>query len=590
MLIYLNRMSAKGLHLMRLGRFKNTFEDDKDKRYIYAICNTHTEDYYSEVGRWERVFEYKALAIYRKKVPKESVSIKKRNLQKKAMQEKLWLGEMLDEGLLLFGKVESEYIFERAGNVGKTEYFVDYIPPSKNSDEYLYEKALSGLECISPSTDGITYYFVKREGQDVVKGLKRLRSENAVMKRRMWWSLLALILITASFITTLIFAVKYNKLIIPCLISGGTLTAASFTVFMVFRGIFRHEKRRLDEEEERLNEFKNTEEGERKADSSEGSQSQNPEGDINVGRIDSQNLVPGGAAMPPSFQNSTPGGVSVPPSFQNSTHHGVVVSPNFQAVPQNAAVMQTFNSSATPLPQKSDDSDEWQYVDEDDEEEENAFDSSGGVTYSPEMKVGHGKAAEKTSGEADRYGQTGQSAVVSGQIGDTQQPPGIYGQGAQSWSTTKGGAPSLPFNSVGQSQGVGYPYGTQQAVNGQGYYQNGTTVQSTPNTAQAVSLNTTESEAEVRIRKSLTEAEIEKGRFLVYQLISCIFFLLAYTAGATLGIINCVWWFIPEKRGHVLLLILGITAVVFLPLVICKGIGACRSVIGQIKNKKYRDF
>ena len=59
MLTYLNRMSAKGLHAVGMSRFKNEFDQNKNVRYVYAVCNVHSEDYYREVGRWERVFEYK---------------------------------------------------------------------------------------------------------------------------------------------------------------------------------------------------------------------------------------------------------------------------------------------------------------------------------------------------------------------------------------------------------------------------------------------------------------------------------------------------------------------------------------------------
>ena len=44
----------------------NAFDENENERYIYAICNPATEDYYSEVGRWERLFEYKSMFKIRK--------------------------------------------------------------------------------------------------------------------------------------------------------------------------------------------------------------------------------------------------------------------------------------------------------------------------------------------------------------------------------------------------------------------------------------------------------------------------------------------------------------------------------------------
>ena len=243
-------MSAKGLHLKKLGRFKNTFESNKHERYIYASCNLETADYYNEVDKWEFICEYKATAFYRKRLPKEAICIKRHNLQKKAMKEKLWLCEKLKDGMVLFGKVGDEYIFERSVNADKTEYYVDYISENKNIDEYLYQKALGGFECVSPSTDGITYYFIKREGHEVVRGLKKLRTEKTVKKREMLWAFLGFTVITAVFITVLFFALKYRTAVIQCLVIGGVMSLVSFIVFIILKKRYNREKTRIEEETE----------------------------------------------------------------------------------------------------------------------------------------------------------------------------------------------------------------------------------------------------------------------------------------------------------------------------------------------------
>ena len=539
MLTYLNRMSAKGLHVTRLGRFKNDFDQNEGERYIYAICSPATEDYYSEVGRWERLFEYKSLVFYRKKLPRNHVSIKKRNLQKKAMKEKLWLSEQLKQGLLLFGKAEDEYIFEHSSETASAEYFVDYIGNGKNPDEYLYEKALAGFECISPSTDGVTYYFIRREGKEVVKGLKKLRTDKELMKRKMLFSLLSLILITAAFITALVFALIYKKLILPCVITGGTLTLASTITFLIFKSSFNREKLRLLKEEAALEQFKKEGVngfGNVPLPSDNGTLPQHNTQNKTVANTQSQ--YPVGAQ--PQFTNGTqyPGGAQ--PQFPNGTLY-----------PSGAQPQLPFQGyQSVPLPNKSDDSDEWEYVD-DTPDDEYSDDSEEGVTFSPN----NGTYVQPSNGHTygQDYGQNGYNRQFSGQA----YTPNAYNQ-QHNGQTNRHNEFSQPSVTVLGQQNNIQAYGNPA-----------------PNESDRI---------------NEIEAEYQRNRFLIYQLISCITFLLAYTVGSAFAVINCIIRFITEQKGHAALFILGILLTVFLPVVIYNAVGSVRVLCSQIKNRKNKGF
>ena len=611
MLTYLNRMSAKGYHITKSGRFKNTFDENKHIRYLYAICNTQTEDYYSEVGSWEKVFEYKNLSFFRKKLPKDYVGVKKRGLQKKAMKEKLWLDDMLKNGFLLFGKAEDEYIFKRSSETGKTEYFIDYVSKGKNIDEYLYEKALDELECISPSTDGITYYFIKREGKEVVKGLKKLRSDAAIMKRKMLWSLFGVFLTLGAFATALVFAIKYRKGIIPCLIAGGTLTAISLTVFSIFKALFKREKRRLEEEEASLEALKKSGGADEKTDSAEsGAVAHSP---IAQSPQVAQNGFNPGVQIPavPGFQFNSmaqmQNGAQIPavPGFQFTggqvpTQNGVPVQQYGGQVPtQNGTAVQQYGTqipaapgfqftgaqtphqngaplakqygaqtqmqngaalapqqyaqngfTATP-PQNGftvggqsyhpSDESEWQYVDEDEEdgEGEDSFDENVGVTYSPN---GQGYK-DRTSGTA--YGQQPKSAPV-------HQVPN-----SAEWSTAY----------YGQNN-------TQQNGN-------------QPGSGTASALRTA-SDEDYSI--SSTVAEYKRRKYLFFQLIGSLAFMLVYLAGTAFAIMQYVVKFALTKQGNTVLLVISIFLAVFTPVILYFGIGSAHSLIKDIKNRNKNDF
>ena len=657
MLTYLNRMSAKGYHITKSGRFKNTFDENKHIRYLYAICNTRTEDYYSEVGSWEKVFEYKNLSFFRKKLPKDYVGVKKRGLQKKAMKEKLWLDDMLKNGFLLFGKAEDEYIFKRSSETGKTEYFIDYVSKGKNVDEYLYEKALDELECISPSTDGITYYFIKREGKEVVKGLKKLRSDAAIMKRKMLWSLFGVFLTLGAFATALVFAIKYRKGIIPCLIAGGTLTAISLTVFSIFKALFKREKRRLEEEEASLEALKKSGGADEKTDSDEsGAVAHSPvaqspqaaQNGFNPGvqipavpgfQFNSMAQPQNGAQIPavPGFQFTggqvptqnavlvqqyggqvpTQNGTTVQQySGQVPTQNGTAVQQYGGQIPtqnatavqqygtqiptQNATAVQQYGTqipaapgfqftgaqtphqngaplakqygaqtqmqngaalapqqyaqngfTAKPPPQNGftvggqsyhpSDESEWQYVDEDEEygEGEDSFDENVGVTYSPN---GQGYK-DRTSGTA--YGQQPKSAPV-------HQVPN-----SAEWSTAYYGQNNTPQS--GNQPGSG--------------------------TASALR---TASDEDYSI--SSTAAEYKRRKYLFFQLIGSLAFMLVYLAGTAFAIMQYVVKFALTKQGNTVLLVISIFFAVFTPVILYFGIGSAHSLIKDIKNRNKNDF
>ncbi len=544
MLTYLNRMSAKGLHVTKLGRFKNTFDKNEDVRYIYAICTPQSEDYYSEVGRWEKAFEYKNLSFYRKKLPKDFVGIKKRGLYKKAMKEKLWLGEMLKNGLLLFGKAEDEYIFEHVSETGKTEYFVDYVSKNKNTDEYLYEKALDGFECVSPSTDGITYYFIKREGKDVVKGLKKLKTEAAVLKKRMMWSLFTACVTAAAFMTALFFSVKYRIWIIPCLIVGGSLTAVSFSGFAIFKALFKREKRRIRAEEEKISSITNSGEASEKPVDVESGEAPKTT-DLQTG-MDSHGVygsgvqapvVPGmqfsGAAPMQTGFNSQQGyGVQSPTQNGFSAQQGYGVQPptqnGFNA--QQGYGVQPPNTNrfpSTPTP-KIDESD-WQYVDEDDGDNEAESNGYDGVTYAPvENRIGS-------------HEEGGVSYVRN---------DATYGQNTDFCGHR--------LESCGEQLGS--------------------------NTASALR---TEDGGNYRIPSE--EAACVKVRFLTFQLISCLYLTLSYIAGVAWAVTHCVMKFILLKQISVPIITAAAILTVLLPVVIYHGIGAIRSVCRE-KRRNKKDF
>ena len=631
MLTYLNRMSAKGYHIVKLGRFKNTFDENTHVRYLYAICNTHTEDYYSEVGSWEKVFEYKNLSFFRKKLPKDYVGVRKRGLQKKAMKEKLWLDDMLKNGFLLFGKAEDEYIFQRSAETGKTEYFIDYVSKNKNTDEYLYEKALDGLECLSPSTDGITYYFLKREGKDVVAGLKKLRSDAAIMKRKMLWSLFGLFLTSAAFATSLVFAVKYRTAVIPCLIVGGTLTAISFIIFSVFKALYKREKRRITEEEEKLGTLKKTEDKEENTDSREcgaATQScgvQNPQvaqngsyagvqvpavpgfqfnggapaqqyggqasmqseaqipaapgfqfnGGAPMQQYGGQAPMQSGAQIPavPGFQFNggqpqsgaptqqygtqppMPNGAQIPaaPGFQFNggapmqQYGGQVPVQSGAQIPAAPGFqfngVQTQNTVANPPQGKfvaagqsyhpSDES-EWQYVDEDDSESENDFDENGGVTYSPNGQTFKGMPSGST------YAGQPKAAPVH-QVPNTAE-----------WSTSYYGQNNAQRN---ENQSGGDTVSTLRTSDGEAY------------------------------SISYSETEHKRRKFLFFQLIGSLVFMLAYLAGTAFAIMQYITRFVLTKQENTALLIVSIFLAVFTPVVLYFGIGSAHSLIKDMKNK-----
>lgn len=465
MLRYLNKMSARGLHIKRLNRFKNEFEENKDERYLYAICRPETEDYYKEVDGWERLFEYRSLVFYGKRFPREFVSIKKPRLYKRPMKERLWLNERLKEGLLLFGKTEGEYIFERYDVSERAEYFTDYIPRDKDPDVYLYEKALEGFECVSPSTDGTTYYFVKREGKGIVRGLKNTKNRERIKKRRMCLSLAALILICAAFAALSVLSLRFGKGIRLCLTVGAPLTLISLLAFLIFKRSYVSEKKRRMKEERGLSSLKE------KEDKAEAPKENNNEG-----------------------IEEAPG---EPGKEQGEERSEDQIGENDEKKPDSSSDTEPFGLSVLPLT-TADDSDEWCYIDENDDAEEECEES---------------------------------------------EPP------------------TRPFQPEP--------------------HKNGTVTES-----KAPDRENDAAEAMPTVKKAESEDQEAFGGFLRYQLISSIFFLTVYCAGAAVGITYTVRYFAFEKRDSLPLLILGIAVTALLPLVLYNGIGAIRMLTRQIKSKK----
>lgn len=435
MLRYLNGMSARGLHIKCLRRFKNEFEENKDERYLYAICCPETEDYYKEVDGWERLFEYRSLVFYQKRLPREFVSIKKPRLCKKPLKERLWLNERLKDGMLLFGKTEGEYIFRRYEPSERAEYLTDYIPPGKAPDVYLYEKALDGFECVSPSTDGTTYYFVKIEGKQVVRGLKNTKKREKLKKRRMHLSLTAFVLIIAAFTAAFIASLRFGKGARLCLYVGAPLSFISFLTFLIFKRSYGSEKKRRIEEEWGLS--RPEEKEEEKAEI-------NPE--KNNGEESKENFEEQGGERNGENNEESDGKKT-----------------------DDASGDEPCGLPVLPLT-ITDDTDEWHYIDED---EENV------------------RANENEASDSEKDGL-----------------------------------------------------------------------------------------------EDLGEAEAAFDGFLKYQLVSCIFFLLVYCAGAVAGIAYAVRYFVFKKSESIPLLVLGIAAAVFLPFMLYFGIGASRWLVLEIRKRK----
>lgn len=439
MLRYLNGMSARGLHIKRLRRFKNEFDENKDERYLYAICCPETEDYYKEVDGWERLFEYKALVFYKKRLPREFVSIKKPRLYKKPLKERLWLNERLKDGMLLFGKAEGEYIFRRYDPSERAEYFTDYIPHGKDPDVYLYEKALDGFECVSPSTDGTTYYFVKIEGKQVVRGLKNTKKREKLKKRRMLLSLTAFVLIIAAFTATFIAALRFGKGASLCFYVGAPLSFISFLTFLIFKRSYGNEKRRRIEEEWGLSKPEVKEEEKNEI---------NPEENNDEG--DKENSEEQGGERKEEADGK-----------KNEDSDEKKTDGTSGAAPLGLPLL--------PLT-VTDDSDEWHYIDEDGEDV---------------------RANESEASDSERDGF-----------------------------------------------------------------------------------------------ENFCEDKDAFGGFLRYQLISSIFFLTVYCAGAVAGIAYAVRYFAFKKSESIPLLVLSIAAAVFLPFMLYFGIGASRWLVLEIRKRK----
>ena len=543
MLTYLNRMSAKGMHLTGLNRFKNEFEQDKDVRYLYAICNVQSEDYYSEVRRWERVCEYKNLAFYRKRLPKDVLCVKKRGLPKKAVKERLWLHEMLKKGLVLFGKAEDEYIFERSPDADKTEYLVDYPPEGKDSDEYLYEKALASYECVSPSTDGATYYFIKVEGKEVIKGLRKLRGEAAVMKKRAIVSLLLSILMTAASVTAAVFALRYGKLILPTVITGASLTVISLTVSLVLGLVYKHEKKRIASEEKQINEFTDSdiseEDGNRPED----------EGDVKNGATASQGGMLNGApyrtdnelnGTSPKQDNEFNGTVPQKDTELNGSDRSSL--PLRGEVYGSASVGLLPSSYALPSITESDratDTDEWEYVDENDAPDTESEDT--------EKSDDHG---EQTDAHAENGGMT--YTPLAPEQRDLAPQSKAHGTAPyETYSAEYEDSAPVNEKEIAEHQSMPLNAPTEKE-----YYEGG------------------------------TEAPPSRGRsFLKYHLLSGLFFMLTYLFVTAYAVTVCVLKYLSDKTLSPVMLVPTVMLAVFSPLVIYCGLASTVSVIKEIKRK-----
>ncbi len=159
---YLSSMSAKGFHILEIGRLQNTFEKDDTKRYMYSVCEEGRDGFFSLSDDWEKASVYGGAVIYRRLIPRDTVSVKTQFVD--ILEEEEWLHDRAEEGYVLCAKSGDEYFFEERAEVPEGEFVIEKVGHRDDIGEILEAVCVNGTEYICCSSDG-TYYFLTPDVQ-----------------------------------------------------------------------------------------------------------------------------------------------------------------------------------------------------------------------------------------------------------------------------------------------------------------------------------------------------------------------------------------------------------------------------------------
>ena len=188
---YLSDMSEKGLHIQKIGVFKNIFEKDGGKRYIYiSVPKTQGE---TLPENWEFLTERKKICYYRKKINSGCVCEKRRFSFKKLESEVEWLEEKSKGKMLLCGRCGKEYIFEKVKRGRDIEYDIECVKNSESRSEIIEKMTSEGWYYTAFSENGDKLYFARKK--DGAKEKQRRKLLTAL-----WASMLVAVASVVTFI------------------------------------------------------------------------------------------------------------------------------------------------------------------------------------------------------------------------------------------------------------------------------------------------------------------------------------------------------------------------------------------------------
>jgi len=206
---YLSDMSEKGLHIQKIGVFKNIFEKDGGKRYIYiSVPKTQGE---TLPENWEFLTERKKICYYRKKINSGCVCEKRRFSFKKLESEVEWLEEKSKGKMLLCGRCGKEYIFEKVKRGREIEYDIECVKNSESRSEIIEKMTSEGWYYTAFSENGDKLYFARKK--DGAKENQRRKLLTAL-----WASMLVAVASVVTFIAMGIYTAVtvYKNVISDC--------------------------------------------------------------------------------------------------------------------------------------------------------------------------------------------------------------------------------------------------------------------------------------------------------------------------------------------------------------------------------------
>ncbi len=255
---YLNKMSANGMHISKIGRSKCFFDEDASVRYLYSICGDEEDGLYTEGSGWVHFCNYKGVPFYKRAVPTDAVKLVRDYSKKHLKQERSWLNARLREGLSLIGRVGNEYIFQRTKEYTEYEYVIKQVGKSKKTKDGELLSPLgntSGLLFLTTNDDGSLYYFIKDEAaRHNVTQTRGKRLSDQIFS--IFAATGAAIGFCAAAVVAVYGLIKGGSLLIPLLICGSVGALIFAIAFGVYFRRFQRiaEERRIRKEEKRLRE------------------------------------------------------------------------------------------------------------------------------------------------------------------------------------------------------------------------------------------------------------------------------------------------------------------------------------------------